>query len=124
MLHLIYRLIVQPNVSRANLFSQSFITSGGVEALLVLLQREAKAGNKNILDHSGANFSENNVPKDGSSNRKADSADTRSQVDETQSAERHETVFHEESAEHEATNANDMLDSNIGSKVLVLRMGS
>ncbi|CAD6262751.1 unnamed protein product [Miscanthus lutarioriparius] len=119
-LHLIYRLIVQPNVSRANLFSQSFITSGGVEALLVLLQREAKAGNKNILDHSGANFSENNVPKDGSSNRKADSADTRSQVDETQSAERHETVFHEESAEHEATNANDMLDSNIGSDGIVV----
>ncbi|OQU82107.1 hypothetical protein SORBI_3006G173200 [Sorghum bicolor] len=116
-LHLIYRLIVQPNISRANLFSQSFITSGGVEALLVLLQREAKAGNKNILDHSGANFSENNVPKDRSSNRKADSADTRSQVDETQSAERHETVFHEEAAEHEATKANDMLDSNVGSKV-------
>jgi hypothetical protein len=110
-------LIVQPNISRANLFSQSFITSGGVEALLVLLQREAKAGNKNILDHSGANFSENNVPKDRSSNRKADSADTRSQVDETQSAERHETVFHEEAAEHEATKANDMLDSNVGSKV-------
>lgn len=117
MLHLIYRLIVQPNISRANLFSQSFITNGGVEALLVLLQREAKAGNKNMLDHSGANFSENNVPKDGSSNRKADSADTRCQVDETQSAERHETVFHEETAEHEATNSNVMLDSNIGSKV-------
>ncbi|KAG8083110.1 hypothetical protein GUJ93_ZPchr0014g46682 [Zizania palustris] len=43
-LHLIYRLIVQPNVSRANMFAQSFISSGGVEALLVLLQREAKAG--------------------------------------------------------------------------------
>jgi hypothetical protein len=114
-LHLIYRLNVQPNISRANLFSQSFITSGGVEALLVLLQREAKVGNKNILDHSSA--SENNVPKDGSSNRKADSADTSCQVDENQSAERHETVFHEEAIEHEATNAKDMLDSNIGSKV-------
>lgn len=130
MLHLIYRLIVQPNISRANMFSQSFTSSAGVEALLVLLQREAKAGNKNIFDHSGTNFSENNVPGDGSSNRKADSADTRCQVDETESAEHHESflehhesakhhesVFHEEAAKHETTNTNDMLDSNIGSRV-------
>lgn len=115
-LHLIYRLIVQPNTSRANMFSQSFISSSGVEALLVLLQREAKAGNKNILDHSGANFSENDVPRDGSSNR-ADCADTRCQVDETQSAEHHETIFHEEATEHEATDANDVQDANIGSKL-------
>ncbi|RLM73593.1 BEACH domain-containing protein C2 [Panicum miliaceum] len=116
-LHLIYRLIVQPNISRANMFSQSFISTGGVEALLVLLQREAKTGNKNILDDSGANLSENDVHRDGSSNIKADSADTRCQVNETQSAEHHETTFHEEAAEHEATNVNDMLDSHIGSKV-------
>ncbi|WVZ86675.1 hypothetical protein U9M48_033424 [Paspalum notatum var. saurae] len=115
-LHLIYRLIVQPNISRANMFSQSFISNSGVEALLVLLQREAKAGNTNILDNSGANFSEDDVPRDGSSNRKADSADTRCQIDETQSAEHHETIFHDEAAEHEATNAN-VMDSNIGSKV-------
>uniref|UniRef100_A0ACD5Z3S4 Uncharacterized protein n=1 Tax=Avena sativa TaxID=4498 RepID=A0ACD5Z3S4_AVESA len=41
---LIYRLIVHPNSTRAHMFSQSFISRGGVEALLVLLQREAKAG--------------------------------------------------------------------------------
>ena len=117
MLHLIYRLIVQPNISRANMFSQSFISTGGVEAVLVLLQREAKTGNKNILDDSGANLCENDVHRDGSSNRKADSADTRCQVNETQSAEHHEMIFHEEAIEHEATNVNDMLDSHIGSKV-------
>uniref|UniRef100_K3Y4M0 BEACH domain-containing protein C2 n=1 Tax=Setaria italica TaxID=4555 RepID=K3Y4M0_SETIT len=116
-LHLVYRLIVQPNISRANMFSQSFISSGGVEALLVLLQREAKAGNKNILDDSGANLSENDVHRDRSSSRKVESADTRCQVDETQSTEHHETIFHEEADEHEASNANDMLESNIGSRV-------
>jgi hypothetical protein len=46
------------------MFSQSFISTGGVEALLVLLQREAKTGNKNILDDSGANLSENDVHRE------------------------------------------------------------
>lgn len=44
MLHLIYRLLVQPNTSRARTFSEAFVCSGGIETLLVLLQREAKAG--------------------------------------------------------------------------------
>ncbi|XP_062226373.1 BEACH domain-containing protein C2 isoform X2 [Phragmites australis] len=121
-LHLIYRLIVQPNISRANMFAHSFISSGGVEALLVLLQQEAKSGNKNILDDSSATLSENDVSRDGSSDRKAASGDEKCQVDKIQSAEHHETIFHEEDAEHEATNTNDasckMLDSNIGRKVL------
>ncbi|CAM8894837.1 unnamed protein product [Rhodiola kirilowii] len=43
-LHLIYRLVVQPNTSRAHTFTEAFITGGGIETLLVLLQREAKAG--------------------------------------------------------------------------------
>nr|CAB3485370.1 unnamed protein product [Digitaria exilis] len=122
-LHLIYRLIVQPNISRANMFSQSFISSGGVEALLVLLQREAKGGNKIILDDSGANLSENDVHRRRSSNRKVDSADKRCQVDETLLAEHHETIFHEEACEHEATNLNDMLESDIGSNVPGLENG-
>nr|CAB3487887.1 unnamed protein product [Digitaria exilis] len=122
-LHLIYRLIVQPNISRANMFSQSFISSGGVEALLVLLQREAKTGNKNILDDSGANLSENDVHRRRRSNRKVDNADKRCQVDETLSAEHHETIFHEEACEHEATNSNDMLESDIGSNVPGLENG-
>ena len=99
------------------MFSQSFISTGGVEALLVLLQREAKTGNKNILDDSGANLCENDVHRDGSSNRKADNAETRCQFNETQSAEHDETILHEEAVEHEATNVNDMLDSHVGSKV-------
>ncbi|XP_072959658.1 BEACH domain-containing protein C2 isoform X2 [Typha angustifolia] len=43
-LHLLYRLVVQPNTSKAHMFAQSFISCGGVEALLVLLQKEAKIG--------------------------------------------------------------------------------
>ncbi|XP_027159389.1 BEACH domain-containing protein C2 [Coffea eugenioides] len=43
-LHLIYRLVVQPNASRAQTFSEAFMAYGGIETLLVLLQREAKAG--------------------------------------------------------------------------------
>lgn len=44
MLHLFYRLIVQPNTSRSQTFAEAFISCGGIETLLVLLQREAKAG--------------------------------------------------------------------------------
>lgn len=44
MLHLIHRLLVQPNKSRAHSFSKAFVDCGGIETLLVLLQKEAKAG--------------------------------------------------------------------------------
>lgn len=44
-----YRLVVQPNASRAQMFAEVFITSGGIETLLVLLQREAKTGEGNVL---------------------------------------------------------------------------
>ncbi|KAL2492084.1 WD-40 repeat family protein/beige-related [Abeliophyllum distichum] len=51
-LHLIYRLVVQPNTSRAQTFAEAFISSGGIETLLVLLQREAKAGDIDAPDFS------------------------------------------------------------------------
>ncbi|OUZ99482.1 BEACH domain [Macleaya cordata] len=57
-LHLIYRLVVQPNTSRANTFAESFISCGGVETLLVLLQREAKAGD-HAPEYSGRKNDEN-----------------------------------------------------------------
>nr|XP_009598677.1 BEACH domain-containing protein C2 [Nicotiana tomentosiformis] len=43
-LHLMYRLVVQPNMSRAQTFADAFLSSGGIETLLVLLQREVKIG--------------------------------------------------------------------------------
>ncbi|XP_075518514.1 BEACH domain-containing protein C2-like [Primulina tabacum] len=51
-LHLMYRLVVQPNTSRAQSFAEAFTSFGGIETLLVLLQREAKAG-----DHAAAEYS-------------------------------------------------------------------
>lgn len=54
-LHLIYRLIVQPNVSRAQTFAEAFMSCGGVETLLVLLQREAKVGDYDKPDFSFEN---------------------------------------------------------------------
>ncbi|KAK3194967.1 hypothetical protein Dsin_026277 [Dipteronia sinensis] len=49
-LHLIYRLVVQPNTARAQTFAEAFISSGGIESLLVLLQKEAKAGDHSVLE--------------------------------------------------------------------------
>ncbi|KAK3141841.1 hypothetical protein QOZ80_4BG0338950 [Eleusine coracana subsp. coracana] len=130
-LHLIYRLIVQPNVSRANMFAQSFISSGGVETLLVLLQREAKTGNKNILGDSGASSSENDVLRDVITDKQAssgdDKCDDKCEADEIKSVEHHNTFIHKEVAENEATDTNDdcssMLDPNIEKKVLSFENG-
>ncbi|PNT61623.1 hypothetical protein BRADI_5g17947v3 [Brachypodium distachyon] len=116
LLHLIYRLIVQPNISRANMFGQSFISSGGVEALLVLLQREAKAGN-----NPGATLSECDVLNNGDSDAKATTGDKDHQDDEIQLAEQHESILHEEDTEQEATSTKGasfkMLGANIGRKI-------
>ncbi|XP_021748054.1 BEACH domain-containing protein C2-like [Chenopodium quinoa] len=50
-LHLIYRLVVQPKASRAQTFADAFISCGGVETLLVLLQHEAKAGDQDMFEY-------------------------------------------------------------------------
>jgi hypothetical protein len=42
-LHLIYRLVVQPNTSKAATFVETFLGKGGVEMLLTLLRREAES---------------------------------------------------------------------------------
>ena len=41
---------MQPNKSRAHTFAEAFLASGGIETLLVLLQREAKAGDSDVLE--------------------------------------------------------------------------
>ncbi|KAM7508730.1 hypothetical protein LguiA_019183 [Lonicera macranthoides] len=51
-LHLIYRLVVQPNSSRAHTFAEAFLSGGGIETLLVLLQHEAKVGDHDEPDPS------------------------------------------------------------------------
>ncbi|XP_047315623.1 BEACH domain-containing protein C2 [Impatiens glandulifera] len=54
-LHLMYRLVVQPNTSRAKTFAEAFLSCGGIETLLVLLQREAKNGDTDEPDSSFEN---------------------------------------------------------------------
>ncbi|XP_049936252.1 BEACH domain-containing protein C2 isoform X2 [Nymphaea colorata] len=63
-LHLFYRLIVQPNANRAHLFAESFISCGGIETLLVLLQREAKTGDHVKSSISSCNGSERKMDKE------------------------------------------------------------
>jgi hypothetical protein len=43
-LRLLYRLVVQPNTSRAAIFAENFLYYGGMEMLLTLLQREYESG--------------------------------------------------------------------------------
>ncbi|KAL2337426.1 hypothetical protein Fmac_011872 [Flemingia macrophylla] len=49
-LHLFYRLVVQPNTPRAHSFAKAFVACGGIETLLVLIQREAKDGESDVLE--------------------------------------------------------------------------
>ena len=49
---------MQPNASRAQTFAEAFTSSGGIESLLVLLQREAKAGDNTTSDPSVVNTTE------------------------------------------------------------------
>ncbi|PKA52158.1 hypothetical protein AXF42_Ash014095 [Apostasia shenzhenica] len=84
-LHLIYRLIVQPNAARSQTFAHSFITCGGIESLLVLLQREAKCGNQYVGENSSF------IPKEYSVLDKMASA-TGAKVEQPEFLERHGTV--------------------------------
>ncbi|XP_029129254.1 BEACH domain-containing protein C2 isoform X2 [Cajanus cajan] len=54
-LHLFYRLVVQPNTARAHSFAKAFLACGGIETLLVLIQREAKDGESDVLDSLSKN---------------------------------------------------------------------
>ncbi|CAL0329601.1 unnamed protein product [Lupinus luteus] len=49
-LHLFYRLVVQPNTDRAHSLAEAFLACGGIETLLILLQREAKTGDIDVLE--------------------------------------------------------------------------
>jgi len=55
---------VQPNTSKALAFAHSFVSSGGIEALLFLLQREAKTGDHNASESSSLSSVENVLNKD------------------------------------------------------------
>ena len=106
---LIYRLIVHPNSTRAHMYAQSFISRGGVEALLVLLQREAKSGNKNTFNN--CDVPQNAAKWNGSSQSK--STNSRSLLKpasseancnrETPSVDSHESPSHDGNSEPVST---------------------
>ncbi|XXG76013.1 hypothetical protein AAC387_Pa08g0457 [Persea americana] len=93
-LHLMYRLVVQPNTFRAHTFADSFISCGGVETLLVLLQREAKAGNHPIAESSGGKAAEIESFVDETNKSKEKSHD-----DHVESLGEKEYVSHEEGSQ-------------------------
>uniref|UniRef100_A0A453P875 DUF4704 domain-containing protein n=2 Tax=Aegilops tauschii subsp. strangulata TaxID=200361 RepID=A0A453P875_AEGTS len=106
---LIYRLIVHPNSTRAHMYAQSFISRGGVEALLVLLQREAKSGNNNTFNN--CDVPQNAAKWNGSSQSK--STNSRSLLKpasseancnrETPSVDSHESPSHDGNSEPVST---------------------
>lgn len=97
MLHLIYRLVVQPNNSRAHLFAEAFITNGGIETLLVLLQREAKAGDESVSENSIENKVAASDQENGFKNENAVSEE--SQIEELGSPEVKESVLDEKNSD-------------------------
>ncbi|VVB06449.1 unnamed protein product [Arabis nemorensis] len=78
-LHLMFRLVVQPNAARAQTFAESFITSGGIETLLVLLQREAKTGEDNVAESVGTGGT--SVPTDHSQQSHQNGSDLLKQLE-------------------------------------------
>ncbi|CAF1844542.1 unnamed protein product [Brassica napus] len=72
-LHLMFRLVVQPNTAKAQTFAEVFITSSGIETLLVLLQREAKMGDDNIVESVATTPSEQSQHNESGLLKKLDS---------------------------------------------------
>lgn len=103
MLHLIYRLIVQPNTARAHMFAEAFITCGGIETLLVLLQREAKAVDYSIpelVTKSDDGLSIHETELDGGSE-----VSERSQNDEVGTLKEKDLSSHEKACESEPSDS-------------------
>lgn len=115
-LHLMYRLVVQPNTCRAYTFAESFISCGGIETLLVLLQREAKAGNHSISESSSRKVAENVlVQRSGHET----STCKENQDDHVESLGEREYVSHEEGSQLQSSSTGDSsiivsLGTNIG----------
>ncbi|KAJ4952485.1 hypothetical protein NE237_029317 [Protea cynaroides] len=111
-LHLIYRLVVQPNTSRAQTFADSFVSCGGVETLLVLLQREAKSGNRCCSERS-------KIKEDGSLSHEGSGLDTgmvqeKGHDDILESREGKETVLSEEGYESQSSSIDNSVVVSIG----------
>ncbi|XP_059651515.1 BEACH domain-containing protein C2 [Cornus florida] len=102
-LHLIYRLVVQPNSSRAHTFAEAFIACGGIETLLVLLQQEAKAGDYDNPDFSIEN--DETVSFTGSELDNGSVVLGSSHGDDLRSSEEKELSSHGKDFEHKSFNS-------------------
>lgn len=100
-LHLFYRMVVQPNASRANTFAEEFLAGGGIETLLVLLQREAKAGDSGVMESSSKNPELEKTEIDGSNENTE-----RSQDDEGSEDKRSQSVDSGNSPHHSSPDIN------------------
>nr|XP_027188541.1 BEACH domain-containing protein C2 isoform X2 [Cicer arietinum] len=83
-LHLFYRLVVQPNASRAHTFAEEFLACGGIETLLVLLQREAKAGDSAVMESFSKNHELEKTEIDGSNENAERSQDDEGSEDKSE----------------------------------------
>ncbi|KAF8412351.1 hypothetical protein HHK36_000313 [Tetracentron sinense] len=116
-LHLIYRLVVQPNTSRAHTFTESFISCGGIEILLVLLQREANTGDHSVSENSSMKDDEN-VSVQGSGLDSGSRGQERKQDDDLGSLEEKELGSREKGSESQSLDSGGSsiavsMDSNI-----------
>jgi hypothetical protein len=85
-LHLFYRMVVQPNASRANTFAEEFLAGGGIETLLVLLQREAKAGDSGVMESFSKNPELEKTEIDGSNENTERSQDDEGSEDKSEAS--------------------------------------
>nr|GMD65017.1 BEACH domain-containing protein C2 [Ipomoea batatas] len=115
-LHLIYRLVVQPNTFRAQSFAEAFLSCGGIESLLSLLQREAKAGDHDDLDYP-SDLDDNTVSAQETELDSEGRVLESTQADETVGAKEGERILHEMASKpgsFSSTGLNASARSNIG----------
>ncbi|XP_061347009.1 BEACH domain-containing protein C2-like [Gastrolobium bilobum] len=103
-LHLFYRLVVQPNTSRAHTLVEAFIACGGIETLLVLLQREAKAGESAVPE------SISNCPELQKIETNGSSEITETCQDDEGSEERSEAILQDNDQGSESVDSGSNLD--------------
>lgn len=80
-----FRLVVQPNTAKAQTFAEVFITSSGIETLLVLLQREAEMGDDNIVESVATTPSEQSQHNESGLLKKLDSVPQHSHAHDSDS---------------------------------------
>lgn len=109
---------MQPNTFRAQSFAEAFLSCGGIESLLALLQREAKAGDHDDLDYP-SDQDDNTVSAQETEPDSPGRVLEGTQADETVGTKEGEKSLHERAPEpgsFSSTGLNASARSNIGKK--------